>query len=52
VKFTTFFQTRFENYITTCTGPSPSGLPVPCKGEDLAALTSNQVKATKPKRRR
>jgi hypothetical protein len=52
VKFTTFFQTRFENYITSCTGPSPSGLPVPCKGEDLAALTSNQVKATKPKRRR
>jgi hypothetical protein len=52
VKFTTFFQTRFENYITTCEGPSPSGLPVPCKGEDLAAVTSNQVKATKPKRRR
>jgi hypothetical protein len=52
VKFTTFFQMRFENYITTCTGPSPSGLPVPCKGEDLAAMTSNQVKATKPKRRR
>jgi hypothetical protein len=52
VKFTTFFQTRFENYITTCEGPSPSGLPVPCKGEDLAAVTSNQVKATKPKKRR
>lgn len=51
VRFTTFFQTRFENYITTCTGASPSGLPVPCKGEDLAAVTSNQVKATKPRRR-
>lgn len=51
VRFTTFFQTRFENYGTTCTGPSPSGLPVPCKGEDLAAVTSNQVRATKPKRR-
>jgi hypothetical protein len=51
VKFTTFFQTRFENYGTTCTGPSPSGLPVPCKGEDLAAITSNQVKATKPRKK-
>jgi hypothetical protein len=52
VKFSTFFQTRFENYGTTCTGPSPSGLPVPCKGEDLAALTSNQVKATKPRKKK
>jgi hypothetical protein len=52
VKFTTFFQTRFENYITGCTGPSPSGLPVPCKGEDLAAVTSNQLKATKPRKKR
>src|SRR5215210_508992 len=49
VKFTTYFQTRFENYLTDCTGPSPSGLPVPCAGESIAALTSNQVKATKPK---
>jgi hypothetical protein len=52
VKFATFFQTRFENYITDCSGPSPSGLPVPCKGEDLAAMTSNQVKATKPRKKR
>jgi hypothetical protein len=52
VKFTTFFQTRFENYITDCTGASPSGLPVPCLGEDIAAITSNQIKATKPKKRR
>jgi hypothetical protein len=52
VKFATFFQTRFENYGTQCTGPSPSGLPVPCNGEDIAAVTSNQVKATKPKKRR
>jgi hypothetical protein len=49
VKFTTYFQTRFENYLTDCTGPSPSGLPVPCNGESIAAVTSNQVKATKPK---
>ena len=52
VKFATFFQTRFENYGTSCTGPSPSGLPVPCNGEDLAAITSNQVKATKPKKKK
>jgi hypothetical protein len=52
VKFTTFFQTRFENYVTECTGASPSGLPVPCAGEDIAAVTSNQVKATKPKKKR
>jgi hypothetical protein len=52
VKFTTFFQTRFESYVTTCNGPSPSGLPVPCKGEDLAYVTSNQVKVTKPRKKR
>jgi hypothetical protein len=52
VKFTTYFQTRFENYLTDCTPPSPSGLPVPCSGESLAAVTSNQVKATKPKKKR
>lgn len=52
VKFATFFQTRFENYGTKCTGPSPSGLPVRCAGEDIAAVTSNQVKATKPKKRK
>ena len=49
VKFTTYFQTRFENFVTTCTGPSPSGLPIPCREERIAAVTSNQVKATKPK---
>jgi hypothetical protein len=52
VKFATFFQTRFENYGTQCTGPSPSGLPVPCAGEDIAAITSNQVKVLKPKKKR
>jgi hypothetical protein len=49
VKFATFFQTRFENYTTACTGPSPSGLPVPCHHERIAAVTSNQVKVLKPK---
>ena len=49
VKFATFFQTRFENYTTVCTGPSPSGLPVPCHHERIAAVTSNQVKVLKPK---
>lgn len=53
VKFTTFFQTRFQNFITDCTGPSPSGLPIPCKPDEfIAAVTSNQVKATKPRKRR
>ncbi len=52
VKFTTFFQTRFEHYITECNTTLPGLPPVKCIGEDLAAVTSNQVKATKPKRRR
>jgi hypothetical protein len=52
VKFTMFFQTRIENYATQCEGPSPTGQPFPCKGEDIAAVTSNQVKATKPKKKR
>jgi hypothetical protein len=52
VKFATFFQTRLENYGTKCTGPSPSGLPVPCAGEDIAAVSSNQLKVLKPKKRR
>jgi hypothetical protein len=50
VKVRTFFQMRFHNYVTDCTGASPSGLPVPCKGEFLAALTSNQLRVA-PKRR-
>ena len=52
VKFATFFQTRFENYTTACIGASPSGLPVPCHHERIAAVTSNQVKVLKPKPRR
>ncbi len=52
VKFATFFQTRFENYTTACTGPSPSGLPVPCREERIAAVTSNQIKVLKPKKKR
>jgi hypothetical protein len=52
VKFTTFFQARFEGYETTCEGPSPTGQPFPCKGEDIAAITSNQVKVLKPKKKR
>ena len=53
VRRTTFFQTRFENYglLGSCQGPSPSGLPIPCKGTDLAPLTSNQLRV-KPIRRR
>jgi hypothetical protein len=51
VKFATFFQTRFENYTTACTG-TPPGLPaVPCREERLAAVTSNQVKVMKPRKK-
>jgi hypothetical protein len=49
VKFATFFQTRFENYTTPCTGPSPSNQPVKCREERIAAVTSNQVKVLKPR---
>jgi hypothetical protein len=52
VKFATFFQTRFENYTTKCEGPSPSNLPVPCREERIAAVTSNQVKVLKPRKKR
>jgi hypothetical protein len=52
VKFATFFQTRFDGYSTSCDAPSPTGQPFPCKGEDIAAITSNQVKATKPKKKK
>jgi hypothetical protein len=49
VKLTTYFQTRFENFVTDCEGASPSGQPIPCREERIAAITSNQVKATKPR---
>ena len=49
VKVTTYFQTRFQNYTTSCDPPSPIGSPFPCKGEYIAAVTSNQVKVLKPK---
>jgi hypothetical protein len=52
VKFATFFQMRFQDYGTPCRAPSPTGQPVRCIGEDLAALTSNQVRATKPGKKR
>jgi hypothetical protein len=51
VKFATFFQTRFENYTTPCTD-TPPGLPaVPCREERIAAVTSNQVKVLKPRKK-
>jgi hypothetical protein len=52
VKAKTFFQMRFQNYGIKCTGPSPSGLQVPCKGEDLAAMTSSQVKVLPPPKKK
>jgi hypothetical protein len=46
-----YIQTRFENYglVGNCQGPSPTTLPIPCKGTDLAPITSNQVKVKLPK---
>jgi len=46
-----YVQARFENYglVGDCVGPSPTGLPIPCKGTDLAPMTSNQVKVRLPK---
>jgi hypothetical protein len=52
VKFATFFQARFENYGTQCTGSLAGLPPVPCAGEDIAAVTSNQLKVLKPKKKR
>ena len=53
VKFTTFFQARFENYsLARCDPGSPTPVTVRCIGEDIAAVTSNQVKATKPRKKR
>ena len=49
VKVRTFFQMRFEGYVlTSCAPPSPA--PQGCKGEDIAALTSSQIRVL-PKRR-
>ncbi|HSC48917.1 MAG TPA: hypothetical protein VLD16_01540 [Gaiellaceae bacterium] len=52
VKFATYFQARFENYTTDCSGASPSGQPIPCREERIAAVTSNQIKVLKPKPRK
>jgi hypothetical protein len=50
VKARTYFQMRFENYLLdSCSPPSPA--PQGCKGEDIAAVTSSQVRVA-PKRRR
>jgi hypothetical protein len=49
VKVPTYFQMRFGGQGTNyqrpggCTGPSPSGQPIPCAAEYLAPLTSSQV---------
>lgn len=48
VKARTYFQMRFESYATSCNPPSPTGLPVPCNGEDLAPMTSSQVRVLPP----
>jgi hypothetical protein len=52
VKVRTYFQMRFEGFATTCRPPSPTGLPVPCKGEDLAPMTSGQVRVLPPPKKK
>ena len=53
VKFATFFQTRFEGYrpVPQCEDQLPGVPAVPCAGADIAAVTSNQIKVLKPKKR-
>ncbi len=49
VRVKTYFQVRFEFYVVKpCAPPSPA--PQGCKGEDIAAVTSSQVRVL-PKRR-
>jgi hypothetical protein len=49
VRAKTYFQARFENYLlNSCAPPSPA--PQGCKGEDIAAMTSSQVRVL-PRRR-
>jgi hypothetical protein len=51
VRTRTYFQMRFEGYVLTpCSPPSPA--PQGCKGEDIAALTSSQVRVSPARRRR
>jgi hypothetical protein len=54
VRFATFFQTRFEGYgpVPPCQDPLPGVPPVKCVGEDIAAVSSNQVKVLKPKKKK
>jgi hypothetical protein len=50
VKVKTYFQMRFENYLlSSCAQPSPA--PQGCKGEDIAAVTSPQVRVLPPRKR-
>jgi hypothetical protein len=54
VRKRTYFQMRLEDEwaLTSCQGPSPSGLPIPCLQEILAPMTSNQIRVLPPKKRR
>jgi hypothetical protein len=55
VKVKTYFQMRFSGLASQlklpCSGASPSGLPLPCLGENIAPLTSPQV-AVKPAKKK
>jgi hypothetical protein len=53
VKKKTYFQMRLEDYgFQGCDGPSPTGLPLPCAGTDLAPITSAQVKVLPPPKKK
>jgi hypothetical protein len=51
-----YFQMRFGGLTSPfklpCSGPSPSGLPLPCLGENVAPLTSTQVLVRPAKKKR
>ena len=53
VKKKTWFQLRLEDYgFNSCDGPSPTGLPLPCAGTDLAPITSAQIKVLPPPKKK
>jgi hypothetical protein len=53
VKKKTYFQLRLEDYgFQGCDGPSPTGLPLPCAGTDIAPITAAQLKVLPPKKKK
>jgi len=53
VKKKTYFQLRLEDYgFQGCDGASPTGLPLPCAGTDLAPMTTAQIKVLPPPKKK